>query len=134
MTRKKLRENIFLMLFRKDFYDDEALKEQLEIFDKELEGASLEDHEYICKKASDVIAKTGEIDDEINKRADKWNTTRMGKVELTLIRLGYYEMKYDDDMPVSVAINEAIELAKKFGGDNSASFVNGVLAKMTDEK
>ncbi len=134
MTRKKLRENIFLMLFRKDFYDDEALKQQLEIFDKELEGASEEEHEYINKKAADVIAKTEELDKEINERADKWNTARMGKVELTLLRLGYYEMKYDDDVPVSVAINEAIELAKKFGGDNSASFVNGVLARMTDEK
>ena len=53
----------------------------------------------------------------------------MGKVDLTLIRLAVYEMKYDDDIPTGVAINEAVELAKKFGQDNSPFFINGVLAK-----
>ncbi|MCR5785803.1 MAG: transcription antitermination factor NusB [Eubacterium sp.] len=134
MTRTKLRENIFLMLFRKDFYDDEALKEQLKLFDEEIKGASEEDHEYICKKASEIIEKADEIDKQIDEKADKWSTSRMGKVELTILRLAYYEMKYDDDVPVSVAINEAVELAKKFGGDTSSSFVNGVLAKLTDEE
>ena len=56
----------------------------------------------------------------------------MSKVDLTIMRLAYYEMKIDDDIPVSVAINEAVELAKKFGGDDSPSFVNGILAKLTD--
>ena len=55
---------------------------------------------------------------------------RMGKVDLTIIRLAVYEMKYDDDIPVSVAINEAVELAKRYGSENSPAFINGVLAKM----
>ena len=54
----------------------------------------------------------------------------MGKVELTVIRLAVYEMRYEEDIPVSVAINEAVELAKKFGGDESSRFVNGILAKL----
>ena len=54
----------------------------------------------------------------------------MGKVELTLLRLAVYEMKYDDDIPVGVAINEAVELAKTFGGDGSPAFINGILAKL----
>jgi len=54
----------------------------------------------------------------------------MGKVDLTLIRLAVYEMKYDEDVPVGVAINEAVELAKKYGTDESPAFINGVLAKL----
>ena len=55
----------------------------------------------------------------------------MGKVELTLLRLAVYEMEFDEDIPTSVAINEAVELAKKFGQDESPAFINGVLAKFT---
>ena len=54
----------------------------------------------------------------------------MGKVELTILRLALYEIKYDDDVPEKVAINEAVELAKKFGGDDSPAFINGILAKL----
>ena len=54
----------------------------------------------------------------------------MGKVELTILRLALYEIKHDDDVPEKVAINEAVELAKKFGGDDSPAFINGILAKL----
>ena len=65
----------------------------------------------------------------INEKTQSWETGRMGKVDLTLLRLAVYEIKYDEEIPTGVAINEAVELAKKFGQENSASFVNGVLAK-----
>ena len=71
-----------------------------------------------------------EIDTLINTHATGWKTSRMNKVDLTILRLAVYEMKWDDDVPVSVAINEAVELAKQFGGEESPSFVNGVLAKI----
>ena len=61
--------------------------------------------------------------------AEGWQTKRMGKVDLTILRLAVYEIKYDEDIPTGVAINEAVELAKKFGQDSSPAFVNGVLAK-----
>ncbi|MBO6015159.1 MAG: transcription antitermination factor NusB, partial [Lachnospiraceae bacterium] len=67
----------------------------------------------------------------IRQTATGWTMERMGKVDLTILRLAVYEMKMDDTIPVSVAINEAVELAKKFGQDESPSFVNGVLAKFT---
>ena len=70
-----------------------------------------------------------EIDGVINEKANGWSSSRMGKVDLTIIRLAVYEILFDEEVPVGVAINEAVELAKKFGQDGSAGFVNGVLAK-----
>ena len=77
-----------------------------------------------------MLAKLKEIDESINAAARGWKTSRMGKVDLTLIRLAVYEIKYEEDIPVGVAINEAVELAKKYGSDDSPSFINGVLAKI----
>ena len=65
----------------------------------------------------------------INETAKGWSTDRMGKVDLTILRLAVYEIRYDEDVPTGVAINEAVELAKKFGQEGSFAFVNGVLAK-----
>ena len=71
-----------------------------------------------------------EIDGLINQYAKGWTTERMSKVDLTIIRLAVYEIKFDEDVPAGVAINEAVEIAKKFGQEESAGFVNGVLAKL----
>ena len=65
----------------------------------------------------------------VNEKAESWTTGRMGKVELTILRLGIYEIKFDEDIPTGVAIDEAVELAKKFGQDGSGAFINGVLAR-----
>jgi N utilization substance protein B len=70
------------------------------------------------------------IDVIIDERSTGWKTSRMGKVELTILRLAVYEMLFDEDVPVTVAINEAVELAKKYGGDDTPAFINGVLAKV----
>ena len=75
------------------------------------------------------MEKLETIDDMLNTRAENWNTARMGKVDLTILRLAVYEIVFDDDVPAGVAINEAVELAKKFGQDASSGFVNGILAK-----
>ena len=84
----------------------------------------------VYEKVFDKIKeKLEEIDGQINEKAEKWTTSRMGKVDLTLIRLAVYEILFDDSVPAGVAINEAVELAKKFGQDASPSFVNGILAK-----
>lgn len=85
---------------------------------------------YISGKCEDIVAHLAEIDEAIDAVAEGWKTGRMGKVDLTLIRLAVYEMKYDEDVPVGVAINEAVELAKKYGTDESPAFINGVLAKL----
>ncbi len=69
------------------------------------------------------------IDQSLNEKVQGWDTGRMGKVDLTILRLAVYEIVFDEEIPTSVAINEAVELAKKFGQDSSPAFVNGVLAK-----
>ena len=74
-----------------------------------------------------------EIDAMLEKVSRGWKLSRMGKVELTILRLAVYEMRFDEDIPEKVAINEAVELSKKFGGDDSPAFINGVLAKLTGQ-
>ncbi len=130
MGRRELREQIFKLLFRVEFNPLEDMPEQEKLFFEEEENAADEkDEQYILGKYGDIVSKLDVIDEMINKETKGWETGRMGKVDLTLIRLAVYEMKYDDDIPTGVAINEAVELAKKFGQDNSPSFINGVLAK-----
>lgn len=129
MTRRALREQVFKMLFRVEFHDTEEMKEQAVLFDEE-ESCSEKDKEYITKKFENIVDKITEIDAAVNEVAKGWKTTRMGKVDLTIIRLAVYEMKYEEDIPVKVAINEAVELAKQYGTDDSPAFVNGILAKL----
>ena len=78
----------------------------------------------------EAAEKIAEIDAMVNDVAQGWKTTRMGKVDLTIIRLAVYEMKYDEEVPVGVAINEAVELAKIYGAEDSPAFINGILAKL----
>lgn len=129
MTRRELRENVFKMLFRVEFHEENEMEEQLGFLVEEAENLKEDDSAYINHKCSEIITKIPEIDAAINDSTTGWKTTRMGKVDLSIIRLAVYEMKYEEDIPAKVSINEAVELAKKYGTDDSASFVNGVLAK-----
>ncbi len=139
MSRTELREQIFKLLFRYEFVPEGAMEEQEELFFDDLckpeedcirpEG---EDREYTKEKSDAIIRKIPEIDKMINEYAENWDTARMGKVELTILRLAVYEIKYDETVPTGVAINEAVELAKKFGQDSSSVFVNGILAKFAE--
>ena len=129
MTRRELRENVFMMLFRVEFHEEDEMPEQLVLFEEELENLKEKDSAYINHKCNEIFAKLPELDAAINETATGWKTTRMAKVDLSIIRLALYEMKYEDDIDAKVSINEAVELAKKYGSDESASFVNGVLAK-----
>ncbi|MCH5274690.1 MAG: transcription antitermination factor NusB [Lachnospiraceae bacterium] len=130
MSRRELREQIFLLLFRVEFNDLADMPEQMRMFleDDETDRSDA-DSDYIAAKYGKIMEKLSEIDGQINAKAENWDVSRMGKVELTLLRLALYEMQYDEEVPVSVAINEAVELAKKFGQENASAFVNAVLAK-----
>lgn len=132
MKRSESREHIFKMVFGLEFNTADEMPQQLELYFDQLEEAKEKDREYIQKKAQAVAERKEEIDKLINEHTAGWKTTRMNKVDLTILRLAVYEMKWDDDVPVSVAINEAVELAKRFGGDESPSFINGVLARIAD--
>ena len=133
MNRRSLREQVFKLLFRVEFNEKEEMEEQCHLFleHEEIE-MSEEEETHIIEKYKAIHEKLDEIDSMINAKAKGWSTDRMGKVDLTVIRLAVYEMKYDETIPDGVAINEAVELAKTYGQDESAGFVNGVLAKFVE--
>lgn len=134
MSRRELREQIFKLLFRIEFNSEEEMKTQCELFFKDPEREfDEEDTKYIQEKYDSIYSKLDEIDSLIDSKAKGWSSDRMGKVELTIIRLAVYEIMFDDDVPSKVAINEAVELAKKFGQDKSSGFINAVLAKFVEE-
>lgn len=148
MTRRELREHCFKMLFCTDFYPAEETGQQFErYFDAPEEDetapdgtdvllhriqANEEDRQYLIQKAEAVARRIPELDKKIDGVTEGWKTKRMGKVDLTILRLALYEILYDDEIPEKVAINEAVELAKRFGQDESPSFINGVLAKLVN--
>lgn len=135
MGRRELREQIFLLLFRVEFNNPEEMPAQLKMFfetgsyDEDMHSFSEKDREYITEKYDLIMESLPDIDKQLSEKAENWDITRMGKVELTVLRLAVYEIEKDDSVPASVAINEAVELAKKFGQDGSGAFVNAVLAK-----
>lgn len=129
MSRRELREQIFKLLFRVEFNSLEDMPEQEQLFFEDEDAAQEADASYISDKYHMIQQKLPEIDQQLNERAQGWNTARMGKVDLTILRLAVYEINYDTSVPTGVAINEAVELAKKFGQDASPGFVNGILAK-----
>ena len=123
MTRRELRENVFMMLFRVEFHAEEELPQQLILFEEELENLSEKDSAYINNKCNEIFGKIPELDAVLNENAVGWKTTRMAKVDLSILRLALYEMKYEEDIDHKVSINEAVELAKKYGTDTSASYI-----------
>lgn len=146
MTRRELREHCFKMLFCADFYPPEEMKEQLDEYflapiedettpegkEEILHQVELDvfDRDYVRQKVEHMIEKKPELDVRIDEVAEGWKTKRMGRADLTILRLALYEIIYEEDVPERVAINEAVELAKKFGGDDSSAFINGILAKL----
>ena len=133
MTRSKIRENVFKMLFRVEFHDKSELAEQMELLNDELTNPTDEERQYIDEKCSAIIEHMAELDALIDEKSTGWKTNRMAKVDLAIIRLAVYEIKFEDDIPTKVSINEAVELAKRFGTDKSRGFINGILDKMLDK-
>lgn len=130
MNRRELRESIFQLLFMTEFNPSEEMGEQKELYLDGIENLQEKDQAYIQEKFEKIRDKIPEIDELLNKASKGWKTSRMGKVDLTILRLASYEVLFDEDVPGKVAINEAVELAKKFGGDESPAFINGVLGKV----
>ncbi len=140
MTRRELRENVFKMLFRVEFHTSADMNDQVGLLgegfysmqEDDLKEINLKDNEIaeIQARTNAVLEKVSEIDAKINDVSVGWKTSRMGKVDLSIIRLAAFEILFDEDIPNPVAINEAVELAKQFGTEDSPSFVNGVLSKL----
>ncbi len=153
MKRSTERELIFKLMFMSEFYEKKELGDELLLYfdspvpfddnedeeTKELidkitlkESVKDSDRQKLVAKYVDIIDRVEDIDEKIKGASKSWTIDRIGKVELAVIRLGLYEIFYDDSVPTSVAINEAVELAKKFGPEGSYAFVNGILAEFAD--
>ncbi len=133
MKRREQRECIFQLLFRVEFNRQEEMPEQADLYlddIREEQTVKEKDEAYILEKYSRIVEELPKIDAMLDEASKGWKISRMGKVELTVLRLAVYEMKFDEDIPEKVAINETVELARKFGGDDAPAFINGVLAKL----
>ncbi len=138
MTRRSLRDCIFKLLFRVEFIDVDEMDEQIELFFEDLakdsEDAkaievSEKDREYIVFKVKNIVEKLGTIDDKLSEASEGWTIKRLGKAELAILRLALFEIRYDDDIPDKVAVNEAVNLAKEYCNQEAPAFINGVLAR-----
>ena len=129
MSRSELREHIFRMLFRIEFNSEEEMKEQETLYFDLSDPVSDKDQEYILNKYKAIVENLSEIDNILNELSTGWKTSRMNRVDLTILRLAIYEVRWDEEVPTAVAINEAVELAKKYSSDSGPAFINGVLAK-----
>ena len=123
MTRRESRELAFILLFEKSFTEDTVA----DILQNAEEARELFADDFAIGLAQGAVDRTEEIDALIADHSHKWSTSRLSRVALSVMRLAVYEMLYCEDIPVSVSINEAVELAKLYGGESDASFVNGVL-------
>ena len=130
MTRHTIRKHIFSMLFRVEFHDSSEISSQDGLYLDTIDNITDEERGYMEKRVSAIVELLPEIDKKLESGSEGWKLERMGKVERTILRLAVYELLYDDDIPANVAINEAVELAKVYGGDTSPAFVNGILAKL----
>lgn len=131
MSRRKVREQIFKLLFQVEFHDRDEMEAQAGLYFAGEEPVVDEDRrEEILGKLLKIIACLDGLDEKLEDAVTGWSLKRVGKVELAILRLALYEILYDEEVPNSVAINEAVELAKKYGPEEAPGFINGVLAKL----
>ncbi|MCR5608287.1 MAG: transcription antitermination factor NusB [Lachnospiraceae bacterium] len=138
MYRREMREHLVKMLYCSTYYEESDIDEQVEFYKDRIRRMHLEEPEdtiakdidEICTKFRDIRAKLEEIDKIIEESSEGWKIKRMAKIDLSILRVAVYEIHNADDVPYKVAINEAVEIAKIYGGDNSFGFVNGILAKV----
>lgn len=129
MTRKQAREEAFILIFEKEFNDD-ALADILSLAE---EVRDIKADEYVKKVFFGVFENVEDIDNTISQNAVGWSINRITKTALAVLRLAIYEMKYYEEIPVSVSINEAVELAKKYATKEDASFINGILSTVAKQ-
>lgn len=134
MSRTVARETTMKLLYQIDI-SGSSPEETLRVFYENREDNEIgsEDRDYIENSLKGTISSLKKIDEYIEKYSKEWKVNRIAKVDLAIMRLAIYEMINRDDVPNSVAINEAIELAKKFGGENSSIFINGIIGNIIRE-
>lgn len=123
-------QTLYEVAFREECNDDrvnldEVLKRNIARY-----KAALDDKGFIVKLVQGVAKKSDEIDKQLQPIAPDWPLAQIAKIDLCILRIGAYELNHHKDVPNKVVINEAVELAKSFGGDNSSKFINGVLGTL----
>ncbi|MCR5154268.1 MAG: transcription antitermination factor NusB [Lachnospiraceae bacterium] len=134
MKKSEEREHLFRLLFCEDFREGEELGEQADLYRELREAIPEEEFLPVKEKFNNIVNKRKEIDSKIESFSQGWALNRIGKAELTILRIAVYELLFDEEVPGKVAINEAVELAKKYGSDSAPSYVNGILAGVIKEK
>ncbi|MBQ9970038.1 MAG: transcription antitermination factor NusB [Oscillospiraceae bacterium] len=129
MTRHESRQEAFCLLFERIFTD--ATLE--EVMENAVEGRDATLSAYAVELATTADSHQEELDAIIEPKLKKWKLNRISKVSLAALRLAVSELHYEENIPVSVVINEAVELTKRFSGEEDASFVNGVLANIAKD-
>lgn len=133
MSRKKARDNAFKCVYELEFDGYENLEKILTYCFEE--NKSKEDEkEYITNVLNGIKENLAEIDEIILSKLKNWSLDRIAKIDLAILRLAIYEIKFVEDIPEKVSANEAVELAKTYGNNDSKSFVNGVIAKVIEDK
>lgn len=133
MSRKKARDNAFKCVYELEFDNEKNIEKLLEFCYLENENQS-DEKKYIDEVVSGVNKNIEKIDSIILSKLKNWSMDRIAKIDLAILRLAIYEIMYMDDIPVKVTANEAVELAKLYGNNDSKSFVNGVIAKVIESK
>lgn len=129
MTRHESRQEAFCLLFEKTFTDMDLD----EIIQGATETRDLQVNDFTLKLAKGTIEHLDEIDQLIEPKLKNWKLSRISKVSLSILRVAVYELKYMDDVPTNVSINEAVELAKQYANEDDYSFINGVLGAIAKE-
>ncbi|MGI5858867.1 MAG: transcription antitermination factor NusB [Tepidanaerobacteraceae bacterium] len=130
MSRRTAREKAFKMLFAIDIGDN-TIEEASEIVMYLMKNES---HKlFILSVVRGVLENLSKIDELINKYSDDWSVNRMASTDRNILRLAIYEILYCQDIPVSVSINEAVEIAKKYGDEQSYKFINGLLGAIAKD-
>lgn len=134
MSRKDARDNAFKCVYEYEFNKEKSIEEILNFCYEENEVNDSE-KEYIDQVVKGVVQNIEKIDENIFKHLKNWSMARIAKIDLAILRVAIYEICYMSDViPFKVSINEAVELAKKYGNPDSKSFVNGLLAKVIEDK
>lgn len=133
MSRKSARDNAFKCVYEFEFNKEKDIDTILEACYEENNCIDVE-KEYIEQVVKGVRNHLEKIDDIILNNLKNWSISRIAKIDLAILRLAIYEINYIENIPVKVSANEAVELAKTYGNSDSKSFVNGLLAKVIEEK
>lgn len=130
MNRSEMREQAFVLLFEKEFFSELTCNDIEEIYSENFSELS----DYAKKAFEETSARIAELDELIKKYLKGWKLERIPKVNISILRLALYEIIYEDGVPGKVAVNEAVELAKKYSGEDDYMFINGVLGSYLREE